>query len=253
MVVSDGEDEVVGIVQVRIVAPTSRWPRSVPDAARTLQGEPVTIDVLANDANPFPRPPLEVTTVGEPSGGAGQTRRSRVAGWCSPRAADFFGETSFSYTVADATGRRGREVSGTVTVTVVGRPSAPPAPTCIGGESGTRPGAVGRTERQRRPDHGYVIRVAGNGSGTGDRTVPNASTQDVRRPDQRQQLHLPGRAVNEAVDRAPGPSPTSPRPARRARPTRCRASRRRPSPSSATGPSTCAGRCRPTTAARSSA
>ena len=212
VVVSDGEDEVVGTVQVRVVSSEEPLATLVPDSARTLQGEPVDIDVLANDANPFPETPLEVTTVGTPSGGAGQVRGSGGRLTFTP-SRDFFGETSFSYTVGDATGDATREVSGTVSVTVVGRPSAPPAPTCIGGDSGrvrvqwVAPSANGAQITS------YVIRVAGSGGGTGDRTVPNASTQDVRGLTNGRSYTFQVGAVNEAVEGTgaePAFSPPSP-------------------------------------------
>lgn len=178
LVVSDGEEEATGTIQVRVVGSDEPLATVGADATETFQGDPVTIDVLANDSNPFPETPLEITQVGEPSSGGG-TARAADGGIVFTPADDFFGETSFPYTVADATGDPGREVSGTVTVTVVGRPSAPPAPTCIGGESRSvrvqwsAPGANGA------PITGYVVRVSGSGSGTGDRTLGNGSTQDI--------------------------------------------------------------------------
>ncbi|MGV3759408.1 MAG: Ig-like domain-containing protein, partial [Actinomycetota bacterium] len=167
VVVSDGTDEVTGTVQVRVVASDEPLAVVGADAARTLQGQPVTVDVLANDTNPFPGTPLEITAVGDPSGGAGRAALDGTQITFTP-AADFFGETSFPYTVVDATGTQEREVSGTVNVTVVGRPSAPPAPACIGGESRSVRVQWVAPSANGAPITGYVIRISGSGGGTGD-------------------------------------------------------------------------------------
>jgi hypothetical protein len=178
VLVSDGDDEVTGTIQVQVVGSEEPLATVGADQAETFQGQPVTIDVLANDANPFPETPLVITSVGEPSSGSGTVRVQGEQLVFTP-AADFFGETSFSYTVTDATGDAQREVSGTVAVTVIGRPSAPPAPTCIGGESRVVRVQWAPPSANGAPITSYVIRVVGTGGGTGDRTVGNASTQDV--------------------------------------------------------------------------
>jgi len=212
LTVSDGTEEVTGTVRLVVVG--SDRPLAVvgTDTARTLQGQPVTIDALANDTNPFPEEPLQITAVGAPTGGAGQARVDGGRITFTP-SESFFGETSFSYTVADATGDPAREVSGTVTVTVVGRPSAPPAPTCIGGESGrvrvqwVAPSANGA------PITGYRVRVSGSGSGAGERTLPNASTQDITGLTNGVAYTFQVAAVNEAVTGTgaePSFSPPSP-------------------------------------------
>lgn len=210
--VDDGDDQVTGSVQVIVVGSDEPLVTVGADAAETFQGRAVTIDVLGNDSNPFPDTPLRIVQVTDPSGGAGRAvvDGDRVA--FTP-ADSFFGETTFTYVVADATDAPEREVSGTVAVTVIGRPSAPPAPTCIGGESrGVRvqwsaPSANGA------PITSYVLRVSGTGSGTGDRTVGNASTQDVGGLDNGAPYTFQVGAVNAAVTDAgaePNFSPPSP-------------------------------------------
>ncbi|QGG93634.1 Ig-like domain-containing protein [Actinomarinicola tropica] len=210
--VSDGTDEVEGTVQVRVVGAEEPLAAAGPDAARTLQGEPVTIDVLANDVNPFPGTPLRIVEVSTPSGGAGQATAG-AGGITFTPGADFFGETTFTYTVADATDDAARQVSGTVAVTVVGRPSAPPAPTCIGGESGSVRVQWVAPSANGAPITSYVLRVAGGGAGTGDRTVANASTQDVGGLTNGSAYTFQVAAINEAVTgsgSAPNFSPPSP-------------------------------------------
>lgn len=198
VVVADGDAEVTGTVQVRIVGSDAPLATLVTDTARTVQGQPVTIDVLGNDTNPFPETPLEITALGEPSGGAGRATVEGGQVTFAPTEG-FFGETSFPYTVADATGGAERAVTGTVTVTVVGRPSAPPAPTCIGGTTGSVRVQWVAASANGAPITSYVIRVAGGGSGTGDREVPNASTQDVGGLTNGSSYTFQVGAVNEAV------------------------------------------------------
>lgn len=211
LTVSDGEDEVTGSVQVVVVGSDQPLITVGADAAETFQGRPVTIDVLANDSNPFPETPLRITGVTEPSGGgSASVEGGRVV--YTPSDA-FFGETTFSYVVADATDDPSREVSGTVTVSVIGRPSAPPAPTCIGGESRSVRVQWVAPSANGAPITSYVLRVAGTGPGTGDRTLGNASTQDVDGLQNGAQYTFQVAAVNEAASQAgaqPNFSPPSP-------------------------------------------
>ncbi|MDE0805023.1 MAG: Ig-like domain-containing protein, partial [Acidimicrobiales bacterium] len=211
-VVSDGDDEVEGAVRVQVTGSDRQLATLGADSAETLQGVPVTVDVLANDVNPFPDQPLEITSIGNPSGSAGLVEADgpRIVFTPDP---DFFGESTFSYTVRDATGDPSREASGTVRVSVIGRPGAPPAPTCIGGESESvrvqwvAPGANGA------PITSYVLRVTGTGDGTGERAVTNASTQDVDGLTNGDEYRFEVGAVNEAVsgtDNEPAFSPPSP-------------------------------------------
>lgn len=209
--VSDGDEEITGSVQVRITGSDQPLATVGPDSARTLEGQPVTIDVLANDVNPFDTP-LEITSVSAASGGAGQASVSGGSVTFTP-AGEFSGDTSFTYTVADATGTVDREVSGMVTVTVIGRPSAPPAPTCIGGESGSVRVQWSAPSANGAPISGYVLRVSGTGAGTGERQIGNASTQDVTGLTNGAQYTFQVAALNEAVGgsgRQPNFSPPSP-------------------------------------------
>lgn len=212
LTVSDGDDEVTGSVQVRVVGSDAPLATVGADVAETFQGQAVDIDVLANDTNPFPDQPLELVSVSDPSGGAGTVRADGGRVTFTP-SESFSGEASFGYTVADATGDPAREVSGTVTVTVIGRPSAPPAPTCIGGESRSVRVQWVAPSANGAPITGYVIRVSGTGAGTGERTVGNASTQDVDGLTNGAQYTFQVGAVNAAVTEtgaAPSFSPPSP-------------------------------------------
>lgn len=178
LVVSDGTDEAEGTVAVTVIGSDRPLPTVGADTAETFQGEPVTVAVLANDTNPFPETPLRLIAAGEPSGNAGTTSLQGDSIVFTPTAS-FFGTTTFSYRIADATGDPAREASGTVIVTVIGRPSAPPAPTCIGGESRSVRVQWAAPSANGAAITGYVLRVVGSGGGTGEREIGNASTQDV--------------------------------------------------------------------------
>ncbi len=88
-------------------------------------GAQTTVDVTANDVNPFPAKPLTVTAVGT---GPGVT--ARVAGnqVVIKANGDFFGRSALTYQVQDATGDPARVVGGQIVVNVVGKPGVPARP-----------------------------------------------------------------------------------------------------------------------------
>ncbi|MEO9246699.1 Ig-like domain-containing protein [Citricoccus nitrophenolicus] len=127
--VSDGEaDPVSAQIAVDIVGTSRELPRalddSVPDAR---SGEPVTVQVLENDVNPFEgEGPLTVTgaqvTTGEGSAATDGTAVTVTPG------ADYSGRMQVSYTIQDLTDDPTREVQGNITVVVKGRPGVPGVP-----------------------------------------------------------------------------------------------------------------------------
>jgi hypothetical protein len=126
--VSDGgHPPVSGQLVVAVVASTRPLARAttdeVPDAH---QGEPVTVDVLENDVNPFPQDPLRLVSARVESG-RGTVEAVGDSVTVTPPA-DFHGVTVVRYRVADATGDPSREVEGTARVTVLGVPETPRAP-----------------------------------------------------------------------------------------------------------------------------
>ncbi|MFD2797443.1 Ig-like domain-containing protein [Promicromonospora vindobonensis] len=128
LTVSDGgHPPVVGELAVAVVASNRPLARANTDEVPDVhQGEPVTIDVLANDTNPFPADPLELVDARLESGeGAVEVRGDEVA--VTPPA-DFLGVTVVRYRVADATGDPTREVEGTARITVLGAPETPRPP-----------------------------------------------------------------------------------------------------------------------------
>ena len=135
--VSDGgHPPVAGELAVTVVASTRPLARANPDEVTDAhQGEPVQVDVLANDANPFPEESLTVV------GAVVETGRGEAVpsdGGVTVTPSDsFVGALVVRYRVADATADPGREVEGTIRLTVLGRPEAPRAPRVEEVRSGT--------------------------------------------------------------------------------------------------------------------
>ena len=122
-----GHPPVAGELAVTVVASTRPLPRANPDEVPDAhQGEAVTVDALANDANPFPEEPLTVVgAVVETGQGSAEPSDSGVVVTPSD---SFVGALIVRYRVADATADPDREVEGTIRLTVLGRPEAPRAP-----------------------------------------------------------------------------------------------------------------------------
>lgn len=125
--VSDGKPDgtAQGVVSVRVLSNEKPLPSAVRDTATTDQEKAVTIAVLANDVDPVGQG-LRLDSVAAGAGGAPVVQGDQVV--FTP-AAGFFGAASFTYTIFDKTGEMERTSKGTVDVTVIGKPSAPPAPT----------------------------------------------------------------------------------------------------------------------------
>ncbi|MFI8524432.1 Ig-like domain-containing protein [Promicromonospora sukumoe] len=128
LTVSDGEHPPVdGELAVTVVASTRPLARATPDELPDAhQGEQVTLDVLANDVNPFPEEPLRLVSA-QLESGQGVVKKDGDNVTVTPPA-DFHGVTVVRYRIADATGDPGREVEGTARVTVLGTPETPRPP-----------------------------------------------------------------------------------------------------------------------------
>lgn len=107
-------------VTVTVQAAGNRPPVANPDSAVTRSGQPVQIDVLANDTDPD-GDPLAVAAVGQPAngtavlGGDGRITYTSLPG--------FVGTDTFTYTVRDG---RGGSATGQVTVQVNPDGNLPP-------------------------------------------------------------------------------------------------------------------------------
>lgn len=118
-----------GTVTLTVVTSQRPFPVANDDViAQANQGQTQTVDVLANDYNPFAdKGPLTIVSARVDSGrGDAAVRGDRVV--VTP-AADFVGTMIVTYRIADATGAADRQVDGRILLTVQGKPDAPGTPT----------------------------------------------------------------------------------------------------------------------------
>ncbi|MGO3248959.1 MAG: Ig-like domain-containing protein [Agrococcus casei] len=122
-------NSVDGVVIVRVVSSRAPLVQAVADTADGVQGEPITIEPLSNDVNPFVSDggALKILDVTAVSGDASALETDGSTVSVTP-AEDFSGRLSLQYRVQDATEAPDREVTGAITVTVRGVPDAPPRP-----------------------------------------------------------------------------------------------------------------------------
>ncbi|MGY1815377.1 Ig-like domain-containing protein [Blastococcus sp. SYSU D00820] len=127
---SDGENPPQDAwVDLRVVSSDRPLTQAVADTATADQGDEITVDVLANDVNPYPGEPLTLTGASLVGQGAEVgTDGNRVT--VRPRA-DFVGTVTVEYSVQDQTGDQSREVRGLLTVAVRGVPERPVAPAVL--------------------------------------------------------------------------------------------------------------------------
>ncbi|MFC4430592.1 Ig-like domain-containing protein [Citricoccus alkalitolerans] len=135
--VSDGEtDPVPAEISVQVVGTSRPAPLALDDEVpEGRAGEPVTVDVLANDVNPFAdEGPLTVISATVTTGsGSAATDGTTVT--ITPDA-DYSGRMQVTYGIEDITGDPTRQAQGTVTVVVKGAPGAPGVPRIEGVEDG---------------------------------------------------------------------------------------------------------------------
>ncbi|WAC67305.1 Ig-like domain-containing protein [Agrococcus sp. SL85] len=204
-------NEVTGTVLVEVVATNRPLAIANADRAEGEQGVPIEVDVLANDVNPFARDgvPLELVSA-EVVGGDGSAavagRRIAVTS-----GADFSGTLTVRYVVQDGTGLTERQVSGTATVTVKGRPDAPPRPNvdAVGDAQVTLTWAA--PAPNGAPITGYLVRSADGAISqpcAATTCVVQGLTNDVT-------YRFQVVAQNEVGDSEPSPASADARPDRR--------------------------------------
>ena len=106
-------------VTVTVGPPPNRPPVAVNDAATTTSGQPVTVDVIANDSDPD-GDPLTVQSVTAPALGTAQISGNQVV--YTP-AAGVLGTDTFDYTINDG---RGGTATASVTITITAPINRPP-------------------------------------------------------------------------------------------------------------------------------
>ncbi len=126
--VTDGEHPPVeGSATLTVVASTRPLARANQDTVDDAhQGKATTIDVLANDANPFPDTPLEIVGAGVETG-QGDVSYAGNDVTITP-AENYVGVMVVTYRIQDATKDADRMVEGRVQVKVLGKPEAPATP-----------------------------------------------------------------------------------------------------------------------------
>ena len=179
--VVDGEFSESATVTIQVTTAAFAAPTLVADTARTLEGRPTSsIDLLANDVDNSPQglggDGLLVTNVGvSPDGTVTQSGNSVVF---TPDP-EFFGTTTFTYTVQDGRRTAEFESTGVVTVDVVGRPAMPQPPSIssVGDRYLIVAWQAPSGDAARAPVTGYVLRyTAANGaSGSIDFNTPRLS------------------------------------------------------------------------------
>ena len=116
-----------GSVNVRVVASSRPMPVANDDSSPDgRSSKPVTIDVLANDYNPFPGQPLTILDAQLSSGNASyKISGSSLIITPGPEKSQ---QISYIYTIQDATKDASRQAQGRADVIVTSAPDAPPKP-----------------------------------------------------------------------------------------------------------------------------
>jgi hypothetical protein len=158
--VTDGRSEPVkASVTATVVAsnrPLATANEDVLDKANA--GRTETINVLANDYNPFDDTPLRIDSVAVETGSAaGQPGISGDSVTVTP-AEGSKGVMVLRYTISDKTGDLSRQVNGRVRITVRDEPDAPSAPTATDVRSRTAVLKWGPPSDNGAPISGYTVR-----------------------------------------------------------------------------------------------
>ena len=118
--ISDGRGGVSSAaVTVTVTPQPNRPPVAVDDAATTAFGQPVTVNVLANDSDPD-NDPLTISGVTTPANGSVVANGATITYTPALR---FTGTDRFTYTIDDG---RGGSATANVVITVAAQPNQPP-------------------------------------------------------------------------------------------------------------------------------
>ncbi|WP_022891778.1 Ig-like domain-containing protein [Agromyces subbeticus] len=135
-----GEFTVPGYVDVTVVSSTRAKPQALDDGPfEMLRSDSTTLDVLANDVNPFPGSPLQVVgaEIDQSDVGSSASVTHSSTGLSVRTGASFTGTLSVVYRIQDATKDPSRQTQGRVMVTVRDRPDPPKAPVIVSEQNGS--------------------------------------------------------------------------------------------------------------------
>ena len=145
-VVTDGTDQAQGTITILV---TNQPAIANNDAAETISGQPVTINVLSNDVDPDGAP-LNLTSTTNGANGTVAIVNGQVVYTPAP---GFWGTDTFTYTITDGC----QQATATVTVTVI------PPPVCYAGVDNPGVGAV-QTWSANADGVTFTLRTALSGS-----------------------------------------------------------------------------------------
>lgn len=163
--VTDGRSEpVAATVEVAVVGTSRELPRANPDQVPDARpGDPVVVEVLANDHNPFlDEAPLTVVEVAV-TVGRGQVSTDGTSVTITP-AADFSGRLQVAYTIQDMTQDQARQARSHVTVVVKDVPGAPGVPRIEGVDDGRASLSWAAPPDNGAPITGYTVTDTTTGS-----------------------------------------------------------------------------------------
>lgn|GEM_PF-316973 len=167
-------------VSITVTRSRKALPRTQDDEATVRRGRSVTVDVLANDASPFPDKALTVVDVKAVSVVQGVHVSGASGGHKVTVTADDAAATGVStvdYTVQDSTGDPARRAVGQLRVTVQDVPDAPPGAPVV---AERRPEAkavvlsIGAAEANGSPVTGYEYRANGDAGPSGSCEGPQS-------------------------------------------------------------------------------
>jgi large repetitive protein len=162
--VSFNEFTVPGYVDVRVVSSTRALPRANDDAVDLQRSDARTVDVLANDFNPFaPDSPLRVVDarIDQADVGSAASASFTASDVTVRTGAGFTGTLSVIYRVQDGTRDPAREVQGRILVTVRDEPDRPAAPAIVSSGDGEVTIRWAAPANNNSPIQGYEVQYNG--------------------------------------------------------------------------------------------
>lgn len=155
-----------GTVNVTVVSSSKPPPRAVDDSHAARRGEVVTMDVLANDVNPFPERPLRLLEAVDQSGSLTGARVTIVGNQLRiETTGTFIGEITVRYRIGDGTLDPQRESYGYATVRVRDAPSPPASVSLAAAGAGRITASWELAASNGEPITGYELLLSAIGSG----------------------------------------------------------------------------------------